>query len=450
MIKQWNKNKKDFVLKAFFDSKKINKDIIKKNNSITEMVSEKEAYIYLGKESEYNKESLMKTIQVLIGLQRTYLLDVESFLNKNLEEKHFVSRLVEAYVLKNGEVYSLKSKKPENKLNLVLLNLSKEGKEAFKMSEREAEAMNFAKSFQMMPNNVLNSVNYANELKKIFSKMENISVKVLTLPEIKKLKMGLLLGVNKGSEHDARVVILEYKGNPKSKEKTVAVGKGIMFDSGGYSLKPSNYMGGMKFDMSATAILAGAMKLISHNKPKTNFSVVLPMTDNMIGTKAQTVDSVQTSMNGKTVEINNADAEGRLILADGITYAIRNLKATKIIDMATLTGAILVSLGATYTGIWTTDDKDWEVVKKAAENKNELVWRMPFHEDFVEYMKKSPIADIRNAKNNSYGGASAAAMFLKEFTEGVPYIHMDIAGTAEQNGFAKGVLVKTIAEIANG
>jgi leucyl aminopeptidase len=201
-----------------------------------------------------------------------------------------------------------------------------------------------------MPPNILNSIEYAKKLKNEFSNFKNVDVKVLKKDEIKKLKMGLLLGVNRGSEYEPRIVVVEYKGNPKSKEKIVYIGKGIMFDSGGYSLKPSLHIKGMKYDMSGTAIVAGAMKIIINNKPKVNVSIVMPLTDNMIGTKAQTVDSVQTSMSGKTVEINNTDAEGRLILADAITYSIRKLKATKIVDVATLTGAIVVALGAAYTG----------------------------------------------------------------------------------------------------
>lgn len=450
MIKQTKINKTLFLLKAVFDGKTLNQDVIKKKNVITEFISKKEAIIYLGDKTKYDKESLKTLATSLTNLNRTYQLDINTFVTKTIKEEDVIIEIVEKYILKNGEVYTLKADKKKTKTDLLLVGLTKSGKDIFKVTERESKAINFAKSFQMMPNNKLNSVNYADELNKIFTPIKNVSVKVLTLPDIKKLKMGLLLGVNRGSEYDARVVVLEYKGLPSSKEKTVAVGKGIMFDSGGFSLKGGGHMSGMKFDMSGTAILAGAMKLISFNKPKTNFSMVFPLTDNMIDKKAQTVDAVQTSMNGKTVEINNTDAEGRLILADGITYAIRNLKATKIIDVATLTGAVISALGSTYTGTWTTEEKDWELVQKSAKAKNELVWRLPFHKDFIKFMKKSPIADLRNTDETGKGGSSSAAMFLKEFTENIPYIHFDIAGTSEINGVAKGALVKTISEMANG
>ncbi|MCK5867274.1 MAG: leucyl aminopeptidase family protein, partial [Mycoplasmataceae bacterium] len=236
---------------------------------------------------------------------------------------------------------------------------------------------------------------------------------------------------------------------PSSKEKTTYVGKGIMFDSGGYSIKTGRHMSGMKYDMSGSAIIAGAMKLISKNKPKANISAVLMLTDNSIGTSARSVDGVDISMSGKTVEVNNTDAEGRLVLADGITYAIKKLNTTRIIDVATLTGAVLVALGNTYTGVWTTEEKDWETVSKAAKVKDELVWRLPFHEDFDKYIKNSKIADLRNTDFTGKGGSSSAAGFLRHFTEGKPFVHFDIAGTADVNENATAVMTKTLAEAAN-
>lgn len=450
MIKTTTKNKTDFVIKAAFDEKSLNKDVIKKDNVITEFISNKESVIYLGKKDSLNLDKMRAAARAIATSPRALQVDVKSFVTKKMDEAAVVTALVEAHIYINGEIYTDKTNKKEKPKTINLLGLTATGKKAFEIAKLETETRNWARSFQVMPPNKLNSVNYANELKKALSAHKNLTVKVLNKKQIEENKMGLLLGVNRGSEYEARVVIAEYKGNPSSKEKTVYVGKGIMFDSGGYNIKTGKFMQGMKFDMSGTAIVAAAMKLIANNKPKSNVSIVLPLTDNMVGTKAQTADAVQTSMNGKTVEINNTDAEGRLILADGITYAVRKLKATRIVDVATLTGAVLSALGNTYVGVWATEDKDWTAVSKAAEAKGEAIWRMPFHNDFLKYIKGSKIADLRNTDYTGMGGSSSAAMFLKEFTEDVPYIHMDVAGTADVNGEATAVMVKTLAELANG
>ncbi|SFW07375.1 leucyl aminopeptidase [Chlamydia abortus] len=163
--------------------------------------------------------------------------------------------------------------------------------------------------------------------------------------------MDLLLSVNKGSMYEARVVIIEYNGNPESKEKTVYVGKGITFDAGGYSLKSPKFMLGMKYDMSGSAIVAATMKAIAQLKPKVNAAAIMCITDNRINGDASLPDSVYTSMSGKTVEVNNTDAEGRLVLADGLFYGATKLNATHLIDIATLTGAIVRTLGESHTGI---------------------------------------------------------------------------------------------------
>ena len=306
--------------------------------------------------------------------------------------------------------------------------------------------MNFARSLQATSPNILNSVKLANDIKKFLSSEKNLKVKILTKSEIVKNKMGLLLVVNSGSNHDPRVVVIEYKGDAKSKEKQALVGKGITFDAGGYNIKTGVHMLGMKYDMSATAIIAGAMKAIAKSKPKKNIVAVLCMTDNIVSKTSTVPDSVVTSMNGMSVEINNTDAEGRLVLADGITYAIRKCGATKILDMSTLTGAIIVALGKTYSGVWATNDSDYLQIKHASFKANEKIWRMPFNNDFLRFMKASPVADLRNTDYTGEGGSNSAAMFLKSFTEKLPYIHLDIAGTANVKDTPTSCLVKTIYE----
>ena len=450
MIKETTKKTKNITLKAIFDSKKNNKKMIKIQNHITEFLSENKALIYLGNKKNFNLQELKKVAQIIKNLKRDFQIDIPTFITRKIKEALIVREITEAYILEKGDLFNLKTSQKSKENDLYLFGLTKKGKEQFLISKNETKIRNWTRSFQTMPPNILNSVKYANELKKEFQKIKNVNVKILDKKEIEDLKMGLLIAVNRGSEYEPKIVVVEYKGRPNSKEKTVYIGKGIMFDSGGYSLKPSNFIRGMKYDMSGTAIVAGAMRLIANNKPKANISIVMPLTDNMIGKKAQTVDAVWTSMNGKTVEINNTDAEGRLILADAITYSIRNLKATRIIDVATLTGAMKHALGSAYTGIWTTSDKDWELMDFSAKAKGEMIWKMPFNDAFIEGMKKSKIADLFNTNYSNFGGGSAAAAtWLKEFTENVPFIHFDVAGTADINGNPSGVLVKTLAEFAN-
>ena len=260
--------------------------------------------------------------------------------------------------------------------------------------------------------------------------------------------MDLLLSVNKGSVYEPRVVIIEYKGNPSSQEKTVLVGKGITFDSGGYSLKPPKFMLGMKYDMSGSAIVAAVMKAIAQLKPNKNVSAIMCITDNRINGDASLPDSVYTSMSGKTVEVNNTDAEGRLVLADGLYYGATKLHATRLIDIATSTGAILRTLGDTYTGIWATSEKAWEDIKKAADIQEELIWRMPFDKEYEAFMKGSVVADLKNTDYTGNAGSCSAAMFLREFTNNVEYIHCDIAGTNDIDEKPMFAMVKTLIEMS--
>ncbi|CAH1756421.1 12380_t:CDS:2 [Entrophospora sp. SA101] len=256
------------------------------------------------------------------------------------------------------------------------------------------------------PPNKLHAKEFAEHVKDKFSKFQNVKVEILDKKQIEKNKMGLLLAVNAGSHHEPRVVILRYQGNSKSKDILGLVGKGITFDSGGYDLKPSSYLQCMKFDMSGAAVVCASFLALIKQKPKINVVAVACLTENVIGGHATLTESVITSMSGKSVEINNTDAEGRLVLADGITYAIKKEKATKIITVATLTGAVVAALGENFT-------------------------ELPILLENTESLKKNTtIADISNISSNRYMGASNGAAFLQEFVEKLPFIHCDIAGTA--------------------
>ena len=448
MIKIGKPSKSNYTIKGIFSDGVIEKEVIKEVNTITEFPSKKIAYIYLGKRNELTRCKLKDAIkQIISSNKRGWNVEPSTFSTKKLSTNLVVTHFVDFEYYLKEEIWNLKTGKNKHKPSkgIILINAAKYKKD-FEKSEMLAKEIQFVRSLQATSPNILNSVKLANEFKKHLSKEKNLSIKILTKSEIIKNKMGLLLAVNSGSNYDARVVVIEYKGNPNSKEKQALIGKGITFDAGGYNIKIARHMIGMKYDMSAAAIIVGAMKAIAKSKAKKNVVAVLCLTDNMVSKTSTVPDSVVKSMNGMSVEINNTDAEGRLVLADGITYAIRKCKATSILDMSTLTGAIIIALGMTYAGIWATDEIQYCSIKNSSIAANEKIWRMPFNKEFLSYMKKSPVADLRNTDYTGNAGSSTAAMFLKEFTERLPYIHLDIAGTANQKGTPTAYLLKTIYE----
>jgi leucyl aminopeptidase len=267
------------------------------------------------------------------------------------------------------------------------------------------------------------------------------------------LGMGALLGVAQGSAEPPVLIVIRYKpAETKYTSHLGLVGKGVTFDSGGISIKPADGMEKMKYDMAGGATMIGAMRAIALLKPKVRVIGVVCATENMPSGKAQKPGDVQIAMSGKSIEIINTDAEGRLVLADGLHYA-RQLGATHLLDAATLTGACVVALGYVNAGIFSNDEKFFERFAQALERSGEKMWRMPVDAEYQEQIK-SEIADIKNT-GGRWGGAVTAAMFLKEFVEETPWIHLDIAGTAwiedSKPWIAKGpsgIAVRSIIELA--
>lgn len=447
-------DKTSILLKGFFEEDKLNlKNLLNKKYLITEYLDKNVAYICLGNTKDYNIETLKEVVTKIVNLNtRDFQIELETFVNSNVKIEDAIKIFVDINEYFNGEnLYCAKTTKPtnKNKLQLIVSN----NKNILDLADKTlkiAKCVNQARKLQATPPNICNSEWLAKEIKEMFSKLNSskFTIKILERKDIEKEKMGLFLSVNKGSAFEPRLVVIDYNGNSKSKEKIALIGKGITFDSGGYNLKPSQAIQGMKYDMSGAAICASAIKGIIELNSKTNVCAVLPLTDNKISSTAQTPDSIWTSMSGKTVEVNNTDAEGRLILADAITYAIKKLNPTQIIDVATLTGAIIISLGITYTGIWSTCNKIYNKFLESSIKQNELIWRMPFHNDFLKNIKSSKFADYKNTDLSGKGGSNSAAMFLKEFTENKRYIHLDIAGTAGDGDNPKGVMVKTLIQYA--
>ncbi|MEN3039387.1 MAG: leucyl aminopeptidase [Candidatus Kryptonium sp.] len=252
-------------------------------------------------------------------------------------------------------------------------------------------------------------------------------VKVLGKPEIEKLGMGGLLAVNSWSARPPRFIIMEYKGNPKSKEVYVIAGKGITFDSGGLSIKPAQGMEEMKMDMSGAAAVIATMEAVTRLKLPINLVGLVPATENMPGGSAYRPGDIIRTYSGKTIEVINTDAEGRIILADALGYAQR-YKPTAIIDLATLTGACVVALGYFATGMFGNDEKLMEEIKKAGEKTYERVWQLPTWDEYDQLIK-SDVADVKNS-GGRWAGAITAAKFLQKFVGNYPWVHLDIAGTA--------------------
>lgn len=337
--------------------------------------------------------------------------------------------------------------KPEKNVE-VAVQCAVEYHNLVKEYETVGEYVNLARELQDTPSDLLYSEVFVKHFEKAASKLP-VKIKVLKQSDLIKKKMGLLLGVNQGSEREARLLVISYQANKNSKEKLAFVGKGITYDSGGMNIKTGDYMRGMKYDMSGAAIVCSTVLALAKNKVKTNVVAVAALTENLPGAKAQRPDDIKIAYNGKSVEIDNTDAEGRLVLADAITYAAKDLAATHIIDVATLTGLMSYILSTTYTGIFSTCDHQWESFKKAACSAGEPVWRLPMHPDYLKPLQLTKLADLQNSTSARGAGSSRAACFLAEFREGVSLIHCDIASTASIENLGQGVLVRTLYERAS-
>jgi leucyl aminopeptidase len=289
-----------------------------------------------------------------------------------------------------------------------------------------AEATVFVRDLCNHPSNVLTPTRVADEAKTI-AKTEGIAIKILEQKEMEQLGMGALLGVSRGSQEPPKFIILEYNGTKKKDERPVVlVGKTITFDTGGISLKPAENMEHMKADMTGGAEVLASIRAAARLKLPLRLISILPVAENMPGGRAMKPGDIVTTLSGKTVEVQNTDAEGRLILADGLAYAMRYNPAA-LIDIATLTGACVVALGQFAIGMFGTDQSLKEQVRKSGQKAGERVWEMPLWEEYFEQLK-SDVADMRNIGGRG-GGMITAALFLSKFVGDCPWVHLDIAST---------------------
>jgi len=312
-----------------------------------------------------------------------------------------------------------------------------------------AEAANLARDMVNEPANYMTPTQMAEEAMRL-SESYGLEVTVLEREQAAELGMGALLSVAQGSRQPPKFIILNYKGKDSAEIDVTLVGKGITFDSGGISIKPSEGMGEMKGDMAGGAAVMAAISAIAQLKPEINVTALVPASENMPDGNALKPGDILTAMNGKTIEIISTDAEGRLVLADALGYA-RKLSASYIIDVATLTGACMVALGRVCSGGFSNNQELMDKTIAAAADAGELIWQMPMYDEYKEQLK-SDVADIKNV-GSRYGGAITGAKFLAEFVDDTPWVHLDIAGTSqsdkERNYLVKGATGVPVRTLVN-
>jgi leucyl aminopeptidase len=350
---------------------------------------------------------------------------------------HLVVRAAVTALADASYVYTTtKTKVDPRSLTHVTLGVAHEGDLAatFKQAVAAVHGIEFAKEWANRPANHATPTHLAQAAKSL-AKDTNIKCDVLGHKDVKKLGMGALLAVAQGSDEPLQFIVLKYNGASKSQAPVVLVGKGITFDSGGISIKPAAEMDEMKFDMCGAASVLGVFRALAELQPAINVVGLIPACENLPGSRAVKPGDVVTSMSGKTIEILNTDAEGRLVLCDALTYAER-FKPRVVVDIATLTGACVIALGGVRSGFFSANESLSADLLKAGESSQDMCWPMPLDDEYADGLK-SNFADIANVAGRA-GGAITAAKFLQKFTDKYLWAHLDIAGTAWKSGAAKG------------
>ena len=375
----------------------------------------------------------------------------------NIPAEEAVRAIVEGAHVGNFDPDYYRSDRKDQKIDALTV-LASGDKGALEKIAAEAqvigESQNFTRDLVNEPSNRMTPTILAERAKKMSAEV-GLKCEVYGADKIKEMKMGAFWSVAQGSDEPPALIVMTYEpaGAP-AKPVLGLVGKGITFDTGGISIKPADGMEKMKYDMAGGATMIGAMRAIALLKPKVKVIGIVCATENMPSGKAQKPGDVQIAMSGKSIEIINTDAEGRLVLADGLYYA-RQLGCTHLVDAATLTGAVVVALGYNNAGIFTNDENMYERIHSANAKAGEKMWRLPLDDEYKEQIRSS-IADIMNT-GGRWGGAITAAMFLKEFAEDTPWIHLDIAGTAwmedQKPWIAKGpsgIALRSLVEFVKG
>ena len=403
---------------------------LKKNFLIFEFNSKKKIILISIKKDlkSFDIENLGAELygRINYGKNSEYYINSDSVLSK---QKRFISHFLHGLKLKSYEFTKYKTKKETRNISLIILGNKNKPSSSDQLKFNALEEGTFyARDLVSEPGNVLHPDEYAKRLNSL--RKDGLKVTIYDKKKLKKLGMNALLGVGMGSIRGSYLVTMEWNG-AKNKSKPLAfVGKGVTFDTGGYSLKPARFMEDMTYDMAGSAAVVGLMKNLALRKAKINAVGVVGLVENMVSGVAQRPGDIVKSYSGKTIEVLNTDAEGRLVLADALTYTEKKFNPKIIVDLATLTGAIIVCLGSEYAGLFSNDDNLSKQILNAGEKVEEKLWRMPLHKNYDKLMN-SKNADMQNINYVGGAGSTTAAQFLQRFIlNKTPWAHLDIAGMA--------------------
>lgn len=416
-------------------------------------------FIGLGKEKDIHIESLREAFGRASKKINKFRIEsaaivLDSFVTDGILLADIAQTFSEAFLLSTYQFngYREKMNEPYHEIKQMDVFTTQDSEElnmALIHGEALGEGVNAARTLVNTPGNLLKASDIAQYAQDLASRFD-FEVEILSKEQLEELGMGALLAVNRGSEEPPFMITIKYQGKETWDDVIGLVGKGVTFDTGGYSIKPKDGIIGMKMDMGGAASVLGVMEIIGKLCPKQNVVAVIPTTDNMISGRSFKPDDVITSYSGKTIEVLNTDAEGRLVLADAITYAIQH-GANYLVDVATLTGGVIIALGNDKTGALTNDEEWFDKVLSASKQAGEFIWQLPYTEKDKARVRNSKVADLNNSPGRE-GHAIMGGAFIGEFVEDTPWVHLDIAGTAVTKqdhdlgpAGATGVMVRTLA-----
>ena len=399
--------------------------------------------IGLGKKKDLDWKKFLKSVEAVIGIiKKTSCGDLSICLPEVDDLYNFSKEAITKIEEMNYRYKTTKNNSSEDIIELEEINILANKKADLKKINKGishgcaiSEGMTLTKDLSNLPGNICTPTYLANQAKILGKGVKNLKVKILEEKHMEELNMGALLSVSQGSREPAKFIVFEYKAGRANAKPVALVGKGITFDSGGISIKPSGSMDEMKYDMCGAASVFGVIKACISMKLPINIIGVIPASENLPDGNATKPGDVVTSMSGQTIEILNTDAEGRLVLCDALTYT-EKYKPSAVIDMATLTGACIVALGHQASGLMSNDDNLAQEIIQAGEESNDRSWRLPLWDDYQSQLD-SNFADMANIGGRS-AGTITAACFLSRFTQNLKWAHLDIAGTAWKSGPSKG------------
>lgn len=392
-------------------------------------LKDKEVFFFFDKTKVFDSALFTRKLSTLFKTIRgkSFNLNLNSFIETlSIDTEKIINIILTKAQNLLEQSLDLRTKKENFEINIIY---DKKYEAIVKKTKNICLAIKEGKYLQLLPHNICSVKYFVDYVKKLFENSKNVKVRVLDKKQLKTLKMNLFLSVNQASNKDdeASLIILEYKD--VSKKPTTLVGKGLVFDSGGYSLKPPAYLKDMNQDKAGACSVLSTIYALDKNNINVNVLGLLPLSPNMINESAMIIHDVYKSMDGTTVEITNTDAEGRLLLADSITYAFQKYKSSSILTIATLTGTSELVFGDIHNPYWANDEKTRKIIEQSAIDSGEYVWNLPLNYEYELMNKESTTADLLNSAHERFCGNGTAAAFLKHFDKSNDFVHFDVAGT---------------------